>query len=1020
MIHLHVHSAYSFRDGISQPRELAERAAKLGQTALALTDHGGLHGVVAHAKACKEVGIKPIFGMEAYEATIDVATPAPHEGRRYYHITLLAQNLAGWKNLVYLHNRAYSEGFHWRPRIDKTWLIDHNEGLICLSGCLSGRVQDNIVLAEVGDEKGNKIDRLQAGNDIAFYMGCFPNRFYLEGMVGGFEHQRLVLDRLRYFSRVTHVPVVATNDIHYADQEQGAEFGTRRIFYKCFKQDRWDQTDQLYVKPAEDMRAMGLTIDEIDITEDIAAQCSLDLLSEINGVMPKAVLPAFATEEAVLTDMARSEMWRMMQFGIIDMDKGQEYTDRLEMELDLLNTKGYAGYFLILADILKWARDNGIAVGPGRGSSGGSLVAYVLGITEIDPIRFDLLFSRFLTPGRNTMPDIDVDVSQLRRGDLLRHIQERYGSAYQISAFQTFGVRNALKSIGMAAEVDYGLIKSMEENLPELVGDGIKVDKELAWLLENDKEFTRRFELIPPEQQTYFLDLDGIQTHRGTHAAGIALIDREQEDLIPAIDMDDKKSIAWDMYDVEDLGFLKIDLLGLRTIDVISQAAEDVGINLQDIPLDDPETFAALSQGDTLGVFQVERHGFTTMIKSLQPAHIGHMIDAVALYRPGPLDSGMLASYIRRRHGAEPVEAPVGLSEVTRGTYGVLLYQEQVMAAAVVLAGYDDTEADELRKAIGKKKKDVMDQQRDKFVAGMMARRYKREVAVSLFEDIEKFARYSFNKAHATAYGLISYWCAFLKTHYPAEFYARLLNSYEHDKEKMAPIIQDMRRHNVPILPPDVNLSTEWFAAEEGAVRFGLVGIKGLGEANRRAILVERLSDHFESFDNFCTRLPSVPIDKKEALVATGAFDTLEEDRPALLALARIINENVRRKKPKPLEADHINDEKEMAALERELLGFYIKYDPYDYVRRLQAENCIAGVVVKVKKHIDKKKKPMAFIDIETPDDGMMSIVMFASLVEKTNIPKEGYVIQAYGKVDDSRGRDSWIATSISTVAEHL
>lgn len=1013
MIHLHTHSSYSFRDGISHPKELAKLAKEAGQEALALTDHGGLHGLIAHARACADVEIKPLFGIEAYEALTTAAEPTPNKGRRYYHITLIAMNEVGWKNLVWLHNKAWLDGFHRVPRIDREWFKERNQGLICLSACLAGRVQDFVMQ--------DKLEEAIAA--AAEYQSIFGDRFYLEIMNGGFPEQIPVMKANRIISKHLGIIPVATNDIHYGTRDAGADGGAHHVFKSCFGMKDWWGTDQLYLKTYKQMAEMGLYDKEIYATHEVADRCDFDLLSIVQGIMPK--FSKTRDEDDILIEKIEMALYNLS----LQMPKNewQKYVDRTSEELELLVMKGYCGYFLILEDIVSWARSKDIPVGPGRGSAGGSLIAFLLGITQVDPIKFDLLFSRFMTPGRNTLPDIDIDVSQTRRGEILGYIRQRYGSAYQIAAFQTFGARVGIKSICTAMGVNFQQTRSLEEALPEQVGDGLKIDGEIEWLLANNDEFKKRFEKLPEDTQDCLVQLDGIQQHLATHAAGIMLVDDSQVDVIPIVHRDGQLIEAWDMYDIDKLKFLKLDLLGLRTMDVIYEVCRDVGIAPLDIPLDDASTFSTLSEGDTLGLFQVERHGFTTMMKTLQPATIQHVIDSVALYRPGPLDSGMVASYLKRRHGEEKVEAFLPeLEETLRYTYGVLLYQEQIMAMSKILAGYDDTEADDMRKAMGKKDPEVMAKQKDKFIQGMIDHGYDQALAERVFHDIEQFTRYAFNKSHSTAYGLISYWTAFLKTHFPAEFYARLLNSFDNKKDRMAPIITDLRSHGIQLLSPDINQSSDVCTVDDGAVRLGLVSVKGLGDTSRQMIMSERLiSGPFESFDDFCMRLPSLPIDKKMALAAVGAFDWCE-DRGWLIANAPSLNEAIRKitgKKggKKVDDPGPIPDNKELARLEREILGFYVKYDPYDGLRRLaKANGTLCGIITKVKPYKDKKKKLMAFLDVETPDDGMASVVMFASIVEKQNIPKEGNVVQIWANFDNSRGRDSWIAQSISVIAESL
>lgn len=986
LIHLHSHSYYSFRDGVSSPRDLAIAAKEKGQTALALTEHGNIHSAVIHAQACQEVGIKPIFGIEAYEALDRVEEPTPHKGRRYYHFTLLVQNEKGWENLVRLHNKSWTEGFHRVPRIDYHWLAEYGDGLIGLSGCVGGRVQQLIL-------QGDIEEAIQAARR---YQMLLDGNFYLENMNAGFPEQIIISQGLQEVKRRTGIPTVATNDIHYCQEEQGKEGGTHHIFKGCFGQKEWWGTDQLYLKDAPEMLAWGLRRDEIEQSVYVADLCNFDLLSTVRGHVPK-----HSEDEA-------KELHRRLDQSLSKLT--DEYKERANRELELLIDKGFAGYFLILQDIVTWAKDQKIPVGPGRGSVCGSLIAYLLEITDVDPLKYDLLFERFLTQGRNSLPDIDLDVSQQQRGQIIKHLRNEYGTALQISAFQTLGIKALLGHLRhLITDPDH--IKLLESKIPQQVGDGAKIDRELSWLLDNNEIFAKAFATLPKHTQEIMQQLDGAPQHGSLHAAGILLSDTQHD--LPIIVRNEQSALAWDMYMAEDLGFLKVDLLGLRTIDIIHNSLRDVGISTGHIPEDDPKTLRLLREGNTTGIFQIENKGFTNLLRRMKLDSTKQIIDAMALYRPGPLDSGITEEYTKRSRKEEEVVYPFPeLEDILESTFGLPIYQEQIMQMSMRLAGFDETQADDLRRSMGKKKIEEMEELKDQFVSGMIARKYSEEQAEETFTTISKFARYGFNKAHATAYGLVSYWTAFLKAHFPRFFYMHTLNSLFRDGDQLSVIISDMKKNDILLLPPDINESDGLFSTTIEGIRFGLLGIKGIGQSTCQMIIEERKSAPFQDFQDFCRRISSLPIDKKKSLIAAGAFDNIDGSRNWLLNAADVINKNTKRKKQAEPEIMHDYSPVELSQLEQEILGFPIYYDPFPALQKLaDRTGSMCGCIIKVKKHKDKRSQKMAFL--ETTEG--IPIVVFASVYsELSRIPKQGDFIQAHGRYDDEG--ESWLANDIQII----
>src|SRR5919198_2444933 len=892
-VHLHTHTEYSLLDGASRIEGLFEAAAQEGMPALACTDHGVMFGALQFYEAGLAAGVKPIIGVEAYVAPGTRFDRAPGENEeKYRHLTILARNETGYRNLLKLVSDAHLEGFYHRPRIDKDLLAERAEGLIGLSGCLASEVARLLVAGQ----------HRKATEAAATYRDIFGDgNFFLEVQDHGLPEQRAVLPGLLGLSRELGIRTAATNDIHYTEkehakphdvllciQQQKVQTDTNRL--------RFD-TEEFFLKPAHEMRLVFADLSEAcDATLDIADKCELELkYGDLH--VPPFEPPQGMRQEEYLRELVYEGA--AARYG---SDLSEEIRRRIDYELDVICGMGFAGYFLIVWDLIRFARESGIRVGPGRGSAAGSVVSYSLRITDLDPLRYGLIFERFLNPERKQMPDIDMDFDERRRDEVIRYVAQKYGSDHvaQIITFQTIkgkqGIRDAARVLGFPASVGDRLCKMYP---PAIMGR----DHPIEQALEQSPELREAYEREPEAREIVDTAraLEGLRREDSVHAAGVVIGDAPLVNYLPLKlskdSRDDPRRVVtqFDMHGVEELGLLKMDFLGLRTLSVIDDTVahlrrQGVELDIDHVPLDDEPTYGMLRRGDTTGVFQMESGGMRNLIRLLEPDRFEDLMALVALYRPGPLNNGLHTEYAERKHGRKPVTYPhADLETILGGTYGGMVYQEQVMQIAVAMAGFSMGEADTLRKAMGKKKIQYLMPFKERFVKGAAERGYPERLAADMFEMFIPFADYGFNASHACAYGLVAYQTAYLMAHHPVAYMAAILTSVKDDKDRKPYYLYACRGMGIEVLPPDVNDSALDFAPAAGterAIRYGLSAVRNVGESAVQQILdARKAKGRFESFSDFCRKVDPSVLTKRvlESLILAGAFDSLGYRRRALL-----------------------------------------------------------------------------------------------------------------------------------------
>jgi DNA polymerase III subunit alpha len=897
-VHLHLHTQYSLLDGANKISALIPHVKKLGMPAVAMTDHGNMFGAVEFYKKAVEVGVKPILGCEVYVAprsrTDRIGRSDDYEAGGNYHLTLLAMNEQGYKNLCRLVTKGFTEGFYYKPRIDKELLRELNGGIIALSGCLSSEV--NCSIAEHNLERARKV--------LEDYASIFGERYYVEIQDNKLAAQDQANVELVRLARELGLPLVATNDCHYlAAADAKAHEILLCIQSKKTRDDpkAWKLgTHELYVKSPEEMAAGFAALPEaVANTVAIAARCNVELR------FGRYQFPVFETphgesleehlERSAREGLARRVASKSGRPGWTP-EKETSYRERLEFELTTIRKMGFAGYFLIVADFIGEAKRRGIPVGPGRGSGAGSLVAYALGITDIDPIPYGLLFERFLNPERKSMPDIDVDFCFHRRDEVIAYVKQKYGEdrVAQIVAFGTLKGKQAIKDVGRVLNFNYAETDRIAKLYPA-PKQGKDYPLEKALELEPRLREVRDAGAREKELFENALKLEGLFRQTTKHASGIVISNRPLVEDVPLfVDPDQLLLTQYAYNEIDAIGLIKFDFLGLKTLTLIESAVRrvregrGVDLYLADLAFDDKKTYEQLGRGDTVGIFQMESGGMRNLLTDLRPNCFEDLIAVLALYRPGPLDSGMVEEFIKRKRGKEPIRyLHTALEPILKETYGVIVYQEQVMKIAQVLAGYTLGDADNLRRAMGKKKAEEMARERVRFLDGASRQGIRAELAGEIFDQMETFAAYGFNKSHSAAYALVSYQTAYLKAHYPQEFMAALLTMEMGDTDKTYKNIADCRERGIRILPPDVNQSREEFTVAEENIRFGLGAVRGVGGKAIETILAARTAP-FTSFADFCRGVRGPVINKRvvESLIQCGAFDSLGDSRPALLAAA--------------------------------------------------------------------------------------------------------------------------------------
>jgi DNA polymerase-3 subunit alpha len=891
--HLHLHTQYSLLDGANRLPDIIEQAKVLGQPAIAMTDHGNLHGAIEFYSAAKGIGVKPIIGCELYVSAGSRTDrrPKAQGGPQTHHLTVLAADMTGYKNLCRLSTLAYREGFYFKPRVDHELLERFSEGLIVLSGCLAGELNAHV---ETGDERG-------ARSLLEFYARTFKDRFYLEVQPHALEEQRRLNTACAEMAKELGLPLVATNDCHYptADDHFAQEVlmcvSTGKL---VTDPDRIRHENvQLHLKSAQEMIegfGAGTSWAEEAVRNSLAIVERCNLSFDFS----KYHLPKFSEDppEALIEIMARQartglgeriETFKRLKPEWCDESKTaklcEEYSARLELEITLIGKMGFAGYFLVVSDFIVWAKNHNIPVGPGRGSAAGSLVAYALRITEVDPLEHKLLFERFLNPERVSMPDIDVDFCIYGRDSVIKYVVEKYGAEMvaQISTFGTLKAKAAIKDVGRALGLSFAETNKVAELVP---APRQGFDFSLTEAMQMEPRLKEYAAGPGKELIQLALKLEGLTRHSSTHAAGVVIGDQPLMDLVPLMrDKDENEVTQYSMKYVEKVGLVKFDFLGLKTLTVIHTALDIIererGLRLvlEELPLQDSATYKTLCSGNTIGVFQLESGGITEMTMRLKPNCFNDLVAILALYRPGPLDAGMVDHYIDRKHGRQKVAYMHPLMEpILADTFGIILYQEQIMQLAQALAGYSLAEADILRKAMGKKNPEEMAKQKDRFISGAVALKVAQDLAAEIFSQMETFARYGFNRSHSAAYAMVSFQTAYLKTHYPVEFMASLMSHEMDDSDKTLKNIAECRKQNIRVLPPDVNESNAGFTARDGCIRFGLAAVKGIGEKAVAAIVAERdKGGQYRSCTDLVSRVDPTHLNRRvlEGLIKCGAFD---------------------------------------------------------------------------------------------------------------------------------------------------
>ncbi|MBM7581549.1 DNA polymerase-3 subunit alpha [Caldicoprobacter guelmensis] len=908
-VHLHVHTEYSLLDGAARIPQLLDRCKELGMSSIAITDHGAMYGVVDFYREAKDRGIHPVIGCEVYIAPRSMYHKEAHTDSNYAHLVLLAENQTGYQNLVKLVSMGFLEGFYYKPRIDYDVLAQYSEGLIGLSSCMAGDIPRLLLGGQYRQAK-----ELAVRLERIFGKG----NFYLELQNHGLEQQRIVNESLMALSRETGIPVVVTNDVHYVDREDAEVHDVLLCIQTGSTIDEPNrmrfETDQFYLKSPDEMMKLFKDCPEgIANTVAIAQRCKVDF--DFNTIhLPKYDVPKGYTAAEYLRHLCYEGLKR--KYSPVT----HEAQERLEYELSVIEQMGYVDYFLIVWDFIRFARERGIMVGPGRGSAAGSIVAYVLDITQIDPLRYNLLFERFLNPERVTMPDIDVDFCFERRQEVIDYVTEKYGKdkVAQIITFGTMAARAAIRDVGRALNFPYAEVDRIAKMVPFELGmtiqRALEINPELRRLYEQD---TRIRKLIDTSKK-----LEGLPRHASTHAAGVVISKEPLTKYVPLQKNDDCITTQFAMGTLEQLGLLKMDFLGLRTLTVIRDTLELIKTNtgneidIENIPLDDRGVYEMLSEGDTDGVFQLESAGMRQFLKELKPSNFEDIIAGISLYRPGPMDQ--IPQYIHNKNHPEDIKyIHEALAPILDVTYGCIVYQEQVMQIVRELAGYSLGRSDLVRRAMAKKKAEVMEEERHNFIYGLedengnvivpgaVRKGIPEDKANRIFDTMAEFAKYAFNKSHAAAYALVAYRTAWLKCHYPVEYMAALMTSVMNNTDKVAAYIQYCRKKGIEVLPPDVNESHAKFTVVDNKIRFGLAAVKNVGLSAINAIIEAReKKGKFKSFTDFCRKVDSSALNKKmvESLIKCGAFDSLKVYRSQLMAAYEKILDSVNQERRKNVE----------------------------------------------------------------------------------------------------------------------
>jgi len=1022
-IHLHLHTQYSLLDGACRIADILAIASQYKMDSLAITDHGNMFGAVEFYLAAQKAGIKPIIGCETYVAPKSrLNKESVNNAENAYHLILLCENEIGYQNLMKLVSSAYLEGFYYKPRIDKEILSEYSEGLIALSACLKGEIPVLI--------KQNRInDAIKIADNYLNIMG--KGNFFLEIQENLIPEQKKVNAGLIKIAKELNLGLVATNDVHYVRKEDAASHEALLCIQTQTTLDDPNrmrlQTEEFYFKsPQEMIKLFEETPAAINNTLEISARCNLELIfGKVH--LPKYELPVGRTKEEYLSELCE------LGLKTRNLEATQEIKQRLEHELKTIRDMGFISYFLIVWDFINYAKNNSIPVGPGRGSAAGSLVSYLLGITDINPLQYGLLFERFLNPERIGLPDIDIDFCYERRAEVINYVTKKYGqeNVAQIITFGTMQARAVVRDVGRVMGLSYADVDRIAKMIPSDPGitlkDALTNEPEMKNLYKNDPSIKKLMDIG--------LNLEGLNRHASMHAAGVVITDKPLNTYMPLFKtQDDQITTGYSMSLLEKIGLLKMDFLGLRTLTVIDQAVKliketrSIEVNFEKINLSDPETYKLLTSSQTIGIFQLESSGMRDLLRKLEPEKFEDLIALLALYRPGPIGSGMLDDFIARKHNRVPIKYDhKKLEPILKQTYGIMVYQEQIMQVASALGGFSLAQADLLRRAMSKKIPEVMEKQRKDFLSGCLKNGISSSMANKIFDLIEYFSGYGFNKSHSAAYALISYRTAYLKANYPVEFMAALLTSERDNTDKVVEYVNECSRMGIKILPPDVNESYALFkVVDQKTIRFGLLAIKNVGQGAVESIINAREQGKFDSLDDLCQLIDTRAANKKvlESLIKCGALDSFKVSRAQMTAnLEHILDNSARNQKERAkgqlsffdlglsqngiLKEPQNNlqtikewPEPQVLAFEKEMLGFYVSGHPLArYAAQLkrftsthtanlaqhkdEEEIKIVGLISKVKLTITRaKQEKMAILKLEDLE-GSVELLVFPKTYQK-------------------------------------
>ena len=1071
-VHLHVHSEFSLLDGANRIKDLPVRAKELGMDSIAITDHGVMFGVIDFYKACKANGVKPIIGCEVYVAPRTRFDKEAGIDNKYNHLILLAKNNNGYKNLSKLVSLGFLDGYYYKPRIDKEILEKYHEDLICCSACLAGELPQAIL----------KNDMEKAEETALWFKNLFGEDYYLEIQANSLREQALVNQKIIVLSQKLNIPIVATNDAHYLKKE---DYYNHEVLLcvqtgkRMTDSDRMSfSTNDFYIKSPEEMEEYFANVPQaLENTVKIAEKCNVEFEFG-NTILPNYdVPPEFETHYDYLRKLSKDGMQKRYGDNI-----PKEIQEREEYELSVIKTMGYVDYFLIVWDYINWAKSQGIPVGPGRGSGAGSIVAYAIGITDIDPIKYSLIFERFLNPERISMPDFDVDFCYERRQEVIDYVARKYGHDHvsQIITFGTMSARMVIRDVGRALDVSYAETDKLAKMIPNEVHITIKKaleqNRELNDLYENDESVKKLLDIA--------MGLEGLPRQASTHACGIVITKDPVDTYVPLYVRDNLISTQYIMTTLEELGLLKMDFLGLRTLtviqDTINLVKQNRGIDVEyDKDMSDPKVYKLWQDGDTVGIFQFESQGITNFMKELKPDCLEDIVAGVSLYRPGPMDQ--IPRYIANKKDPEhAIYTHPALKPILKVTYGCMVYQEQVMQIVRDLAGYSLGRADLVRRAMGKKKLDVMAKEREYFIHGQtdengniiipgcVRNGIDEQSANKIFDEMAEFAKYAFNKSHAAAYAVVSYRTAYLKAYYPAEFMAATLNSFLGNLDKVPLYIDECKRMNIQILKPEINKSFTKFTVEDGKIRFGLGSIKNVGIPVLEAIVKNREEQGpFKDLADFCERMQNDSVNKKciESLIKSGAMDEFNQTRATLLASYEDIVDSINTSSKRSLKGQITmfdmggeNDdelekikynytildefsEKELLAMEKEMLGLYITGHPLESLRHeievqtnintLQMREAkeeeqetgkviykdgqnvkFAGIISSIKKKYTKTNKLMAFVTIEDLYGSCEVIVFENCYMNSSDVLIEDNIVMCEGRLSIREDEDTKIVAN--------